>query len=52
MSVEESREPTDEEEAMIKMQDNMETLVEALGDVDGDANLPSRVFPLDKSKLH
>ena len=52
MSVEESREPTDEEEAMMKMQDNMETLVEALGDVDGDSNLPSRVFPLDKSKLH
>ena len=52
MSVEESREPTDEEEAMMKMQDNMETLVEALGDTDGDANLPSRVFPLDKSKLH
>ena len=52
MSVEESREPTDEEEAMMKMQDNMETLVEALGDADGDSNLPSSVFPLDKSKLH
>ena len=52
MSVEESKEPTDEDEAMMKMQDNMETLVEALGDVDGDSNLPSRVFPLDKSKLH
>ena len=52
MSVEESREPTDEEEAMMKMQDNMETLVEALGDADGDSILPSRVFPLDKSKLH
>ena len=52
ISVEESREPTDEEEAMMKMQDNMETLVEALGDVDGDSNLPSNVFPLDKSKLH
>ena len=52
ISVEESREPTDEEEAMMKMQDNMETLVEALGDVDGDANLPSKVLPLDKSKLH
>ena len=55
ISVEESREPTDEEEAMMKMQDNMETLVEALGDVDmegGDSKLPSNVFPLDKSKLH
>ena len=52
ISVEESREPTDEEEVMMKMQDNMETLVEALGDEDGDSNLPSSVFPLDKSKLH
>jgi len=55
ISVEESREPTDEEEAMMKLQDNMETLVEVLGDAnveDGDSNLPSRVFPLDKSKLH
>jgi len=52
ISVEESREPTDEEEAMMKLKDNMETLVEALGGEDGDSNLPSRVFPLDKSKLH
>ena len=52
ISVEESREPTDEEEAMMKLKDNMETLVEALGDADGDSNLPSNVFPLDKSKLH
>ena len=52
ISVEESREPTDEEEAMMKLQDNMETIVEALGGDDGDSNLPSRVFPLDKSKLH
>ena len=52
ISVEESREPTDEEEAMMKLRDNMETLVEALGDADGDSNLPSSIFPLDKSKLH
>ena len=52
MSVEESREPTDEEEAMMKLKDNMETLVEALGGEDGDSNLPSGIFPLDKSKLH
>ena len=52
ISVEESREPTDEEEAMMKLRDNMETLVEALGGEDGDSNLPSSVFPLDKSKLH
>ena len=52
MTIEESNEPTDEEEAMMKLRDNMETLVEALGDADGDSNLPSNVFPLDKSKLH
>ena len=52
ISVEESREPTDEEEAMMKLKDNMETLVEALGGDDGDSNLPSGIFPLDKSKLH
>ena len=53
MTLEESREPTDEEEAMMKLRDNMETLVEALGDTDdGDSKAPSSVFPLDKSKLH
>ncbi len=52
MSIEESTEPTDEEEAMMKLRDNMESLVEALGDADGDSNLPSGIFPLDKSKLH
>ena len=52
ISVEESRDPTDEEEAMMKLKDNMETLVEALGGDDGDSNLPSGIFPLDKSKLH
>ena len=53
MTLEESKEPTDEEEAMMKLRDNMESLVEALGDVDdGDSKAPSTVFPLDKSKLH
>ena len=55
MTIEESNEPTDEEEAMMKLKDNMESLVEALGGADmedGDSNLPSNVFPLDKSKLH
>ena len=55
MTIEESNEPTDEEEAMMKLKDNMESLVEALGGADmedGDSNLPSSVFPLDKSKLH
>ena len=55
MTLEESKEPTHEEEAMMKLQDNMETIVEALGSVDmedGDSKVPSSVFPLDKSKLH
>ena len=55
MTLEESREPTDEEEALMKLRDNMETLVEALGGPDmedGDSKVPSSVFPLDKSKLH
>ena len=55
ISVEESEEPTDEDEAMMKLRDNMETLVEALGGPDmedGDSKVPSSVFPLDKSKLH
>ena len=55
MTLEESREPTDEEEALMKLRDNMETLVEALGGSDmedGDSKVPSSVFPLDKSKLH
>ena len=55
MTLEESREPTGEEEAMMKLRDNMETLVEALGGPDmedGDSKSPSSVFPLDKSKLH
>ena len=55
MTIEESNEPTDEEEAMMKLRDNMESLVEALGGADmedGDSNLPSNVFPSDKSKLH
>jgi len=55
ISIEESKEPTDEDEAMMKLQDNMETLVEALGDTNmegEDSNLSSLIFPIDKSKLH
>ena len=55
MSIEESAEPTDQEEAMMKLKDNMESLVEALGGADtedGDSKHPSVIFPLDKSKLH
>ena len=55
ITIEESHEPTDEDEAMMKLRDNVETLVNALaGDKvsDEDLELPSSVFPLDKSKLH
>ena len=40
---------------MMKLQDNMETLIEAFsgGDKDDeDSKSPSSIFPLDKSKLH
>ena len=55
ITIEESQEPTDEDEAMMKLLDNVETLVNALaGDKvsEEDLELPSSVFPLDKSKLH
>ena len=55
ITIEESHEPTDEDEAMMKLLDNVETLVNALaGDKvsEEDLELPSSVFPLDKSKLH
>ena len=55
ITIEESHEPTDEDEAMMKLRDNVETLVNALaGDKvsEEDLELPSSVFPLDKSKLH
>ena len=55
ITIEESQEPTDEDEAMMKLRDNVETMVNALaGDKvsEEDLELPSSVFPLDKSKLH
>ena len=55
ITIEESHEPTDEDEAMMKLRDNVETLGNALaGDKvsEEDLELPSSVFPLDKSKLH
>ena len=55
MSIEESAEPTDEEEAMMKLKDNMESLVEALGGADTedvDSKNPSVIYPLDKTKIH
>ena len=55
MSTEEAQAPTDEDEAMTKLQDNMESLIEAFGGGDTDdedSKSPSGIFPLDKSKLH
>ena len=55
ISVEESREPTDEEEAMMKMQDNIEQLTDAVAGSNGtlkESDIPSNVLPMDKSKLH
>ena len=50
MVIEESKEPTDEDEAMMRLEDNIENLAKALSD--DDTQFPSGTFPLDKSKLH
>ena len=54
ITIEESKEPTSEDEAMMSLQDNMESLLEH---INGDPEVleelkDSSVFPLDKSKLH
>ena len=54
ISVEESHEPSNEEEAKIKLQSNMEEMVKAVAAHEGleESDLPDNMFPLDKSKLH
>ena len=55
ISFEEANEPSTEDEAMMKMQDNMEQLVDAVSGSNGtlkESDIPSNVVPLDKSKLH
>ena len=54
ITVEEGKEPTTEDEAMMRLQDNVETLLEHLGaDADGLEGLEdTHVFPMDKTKLH
>ena len=55
ISFEESNELTTEDEAMMKMQDNMEQLVDAVSGSNGtlkESDIPSKVLPIDKSKLH
>ena len=55
LSIEESHAPSDEDEAMMKMRDNIEQLVDAIHGSNGaldESDLPPNVVPLDKSKLH
>ena len=54
ISVEESHEPSNEEEAKIKLQSNMEEMVKAVAAHEGleESDIPGNMFPLDKSKLH
>ena len=54
ISFEESREPTTEEEAQIKMQSNMEEMAKVVAAHEGleESDLPDNMFPSDKSKLH
>ena len=50
MTLEENKEPTTEDEAMMQLQDNIESLAKALSD--DEIELPVGSFKLDKSKLH
>ena len=54
ISVEESHEPSNEEEAKIKLQSNMEEMVKAVAAHEGleEWDLPDNIVSLDKSKLH
>ena len=54
ITVEESKEPTSEDEAMMRLQDNVESLLEHLNAepeaIEGLED--THVFPMDKTKLH
>ena len=55
ISIEESHAPSTEDEAEMKMRDNIEELADAISNSNGtlqESDLPPNVFPLDKSKLH
>ena len=55
ITLEESVAPSTEDEAEMKMRDNIEELTDAISNSNGtlqESDLPSNVFPLDKSKLH
>ena len=51
---EESLEPESEDEAMVQMKDNIDKLMGLISDPseEGGPELPTNVFPIDKSKLH
>ena len=51
---EESLEPESEDEAMVQMKDNIDKLMGLIQDPnqEGGSELPSNVFPIDKTKLH
>ena len=54
IGIEESKEPTNEDEAMMRLQDNVESLLEHLNaDPDDIEDLKdAHVFPMDKTKIH
>ena len=57
LQFEESHEPTDEDEAMSQMKDNLDKLMGLIGNPSEDGpDIPNEmspnVFPIDKSKLH
>ena len=55
ISIEESHAPSTEDEAEMKMRDNIEQLTDAIHGSNGtldESDLPPNVIPLDKSKLH
>ena len=55
ISIEESVAPSTEDEAEMKMRDNIEQLTDAISNSIGtlqESDLPPNVYPLDKSKLH
>ena len=52
MNLEESKEPSDEDEALMRLEDNIENIAQALSNGETDIKLPVGSFPFDKSKLH
>ena len=51
LEFESNQEPSNEDEAMEKMKENVDRLVQLMGDGDEESNVVPFV-PMDKSKLH